>query len=195
MTEAHAGPPGDPAGHPPFSSRVEALSGEGAYRVLARAQALEAGGREIVHFEIGQPDTPTPPAVCEAGIRAIRDGRTRYTPPLRIGPLREAIAAWPEDLRVVLIASGGLSHFVIDEAFDHALIDAAQKRDLAWLRAIDEAQLQSGTSEVKNWLPVIAAASAAGMAMRVVDYVPCYRSEAGTGNAMGFVVWQPQRAH
>lgn len=108
--------------------------------------------------------------------------------------LRDAIAAWPEDLRVVLIASGGLSHFVIDEAFDHALIDAAQKRDLAWLRAIDEAQLQSGTSEVKNWLPVIAAASAAGMAMRVVDYVPCYRSEAGTGNAMGFVVWQPQSA-
>lgn len=109
--------------------------------------------------------------------------------------LRDALKAWPEGLRVALIASGGLSHFVIDEAFDHALIDAAQKGDLAWMRAIDETQLQSGTSEVKNWLPVIAAASAEGMAMRVVDYVPCYRSEAGTGNAMGFVVWQPQRAH
>ncbi len=108
--------------------------------------------------------------------------------------LREAIATWPEDLRVVLIASGGLSHFVIDEAFDHALIDAARANDLAWLRSIDEALLQSGTSEVKNWLPVMAAAGAAGMAMQVIDYVPCYRSEAGTGNAMGFVVWQPPSA-
>ncbi|MEW9572993.1 hypothetical protein ABQJ54_14645 [Rhodanobacter sp. Si-c] len=109
--------------------------------------------------------------------------------------LRDAVKAWPEDLRVAVVASGGLSHFVIDEEFDQALIEAAQKGDLAWLRAIDEAQLQSGTSEVKNWLPVIAAASAGEMAMRVVDYVPCYRSEAGTGNAMGFVVWQAKQTH
>jgi hypothetical protein len=109
--------------------------------------------------------------------------------------LRDAIKAWPETLRVALIASGGLSHFVIDEAFDRELIDAAFRGDLARLRDLDEAQLQSGTSEVKNWLPVIAAASVDGMAMRLVDYVPCYRSEAGTGNGMGFAVWQPQRAH
>lgn len=105
--------------------------------------------------------------------------------------LHDALVAWPDDVRVAVIASGGLSHFVIDEAFDHALLDAMTRRDTAYLREIDEALLQSGTSEVKNWLPVIAAANAGQMTMQLVDYVPCYRSAAGTGNAMGFVLWHP----
>jgi hypothetical protein len=105
--------------------------------------------------------------------------------------LRDALHAWPHDVRVALIASGGLSHFVIDEAFDRALLDAMSRADTAYLRGIDEALLQSGTSEVKNWLPVIAAANAEAMTMQLVDYVPCYRSAAGTGNAMGFVLWHP----
>lgn len=109
--------------------------------------------------------------------------------------MRDAIKAWPENMRVAVIASGGLSHFVIDEAFDQAFLDAAQNGDLAWLRAVDEDWLQSGTSEVKNWLPVIAAASAESMVMRLVDYVPCYRSEAGTGNAMGFALWHARNTH
>uniref|UniRef100_A0A0H3WZC6 Extradiol ring-cleavage dioxygenase class III enzyme subunit B domain-containing protein n=2 Tax=Pandoraea faecigallinarum TaxID=656179 RepID=A0A0H3WZC6_9BURK len=105
--------------------------------------------------------------------------------------LRDALSAWPQEVRVALIASGGLSHFVIDEAFDRALLDAMARADNAYLRGIDEALLQSGTSEVKNWLPVIAAANAEAMTMQLVDYVPCYRSAAGTGNAMGFVLWHP----
>jgi len=104
--------------------------------------------------------------------------------------LHQAIQSWPQAIRVALIASGGLSHFVIDEAFDTDLLDAMQRGDLDKLRHLDETLLQSGTSEVKNWLPVAAAAHTAGLAMRTVDYVPCYRSEAGTGNAMGFALWQ-----
>jgi len=60
--------------------------------MLARAQALEAVGRDIVHLEIGQPDFPTFENVAEAGIEAIRQGRTGYNPPTGVPALREVIA-------------------------------------------------------------------------------------------------------
>ena len=61
--------------------------------VLARAHALEAAGRRVVHMEIGEPDFTAPPAVVEAGMRALREGRTAYTATLGLPALREAIAA------------------------------------------------------------------------------------------------------
>jgi aspartate/methionine/tyrosine aminotransferase len=75
-----------------YAQRTDALTPEGAYQVLARAQALEAAGREIVHFEIGQPDFDTFANIRQAGIRAIEEGKTRYTPPPGIPALRKAIA-------------------------------------------------------------------------------------------------------
>jgi len=60
--------------------------------VLSRAQALERAGRHVVHMEIGEPDFTAPEPVVEAGVRAIRDGRTAYTATLGLQPLREAIA-------------------------------------------------------------------------------------------------------
>ena len=75
-----------------FAERVNHLIPEGAYQVLARAQAMEAEGREIVHLEIGQPDVPTFENVARAGIRAIEQGHTRYNPPAGVGALRQAIA-------------------------------------------------------------------------------------------------------
>jgi aspartate aminotransferase len=76
-----------------FAHRIEHLRAEGAYAVLARAQALEAQGREIIHLEIGQPDFETYPHVALAGIRAITAGKTRYNPPSGVPNLRRAIAA------------------------------------------------------------------------------------------------------
>jgi aspartate/methionine/tyrosine aminotransferase len=76
-----------------FAQRIAHLQPEGAYAVLARAQALEAQGREIVHLEIGQPDFDTYSHVSLAGIRAIADGQTRYNPPSGIPALRKAVAA------------------------------------------------------------------------------------------------------
>lgn len=68
--------------------------------LLARARALEAAGRRIVHMEIGEPDFPTPGPVVEAGIRALRAGRTHYTPAAGLAALREAISAsYPEACR------------------------------------------------------------------------------------------------
>lgn len=75
-----------------FTDRVTPLRPEGAYAVLARAQALEAQGRRIVHLEIGQPDFPTPEHVSAAGIQAIVDGRTKYNPPAGLPKFREMIA-------------------------------------------------------------------------------------------------------
>jgi aspartate/methionine/tyrosine aminotransferase len=86
--------------------------------VLARAHALEAAGRRVVHMEIGEPDFAAPEPVVEAGIRALRDGKTAYTPTLGIPALREAIAGFyetrfkvkadPARIAVTAGASGGL---------------------------------------------------------------------------------------
>ncbi|MEJ2732916.1 MAG: pyridoxal phosphate-dependent aminotransferase [Anaerolineae bacterium] len=76
----------------PFAHRISHLKPEGAYAVLARAQALEAQGREIIHLEIGQPDFETYPHIALAGIRAIATGQTRYNPPSGTLPLRQALA-------------------------------------------------------------------------------------------------------
>jgi aspartate/methionine/tyrosine aminotransferase len=74
------------------ASRVNALSGEGAFEVLAAARRLEGAGRHVVHLEIGEPDGSTPPHVIEAGVRALRDGHTRYVNPAGLPELRDAIA-------------------------------------------------------------------------------------------------------
>ena len=63
---------------PSIAPAVGRLGTEGAFAVLARARALEATGRDVIHLEIGEPDFETPPHVAEAGIAAIRAGETHY---------------------------------------------------------------------------------------------------------------------
>jgi len=75
-----------------FAHRTHHLAPEGAYQVLAKAGQLEAAGKEIIHFEIGQPDYETFSNVSLAGIKAISEGKTRYTDPAGIPALREVIA-------------------------------------------------------------------------------------------------------
>jgi hypothetical protein len=103
--------------------------------------------------------------------------------------LARAIASWPGDQKVVLIASGGLTHFVVNEGFDHQVIDAMEKGDAVALTSLPEGMFQSGTSEIKNWIVAAGAMAEAGLPMKLVDYVPCYRSEAGSGSGMGFAAW------
>ncbi len=75
-----------------FAQRMSRLGTETAFEVLARARALEAQGREVIHLEIGEPDFDTPAAIIEAGCDALRHGATHYTPSAGIPELREAIA-------------------------------------------------------------------------------------------------------
>lgn len=58
---------------------------------------MEAAGRSIIHMEIGEPDFPTPPPIVEAGICALREGHTHYTPALSLLALREAISGFYQD--------------------------------------------------------------------------------------------------
>jgi hypothetical protein len=103
--------------------------------------------------------------------------------------LARAVASWPEDWSVAVIASGGLTHFVVDEELDACILDGIKKGDVAALSRIPESMFQSGTSEIKNWIAAAGAMAEAGLSMNLLDYVPCYRSEAGTGSAMGFAQW------
>lgn len=101
--------------------------------------------------------------------------------------LGAALRSWPEDIRVGVVASGGLSHFVVDEELDRGLLRAIADRDEEHLRRIPEGKLQSGSSEIKNWL--VAAGALTELSFETVDYVPGYRSAGGTGCGMAFGRW------
>ncbi|MCP5051032.1 MAG: pyridoxal phosphate-dependent aminotransferase [bacterium] len=96
-----------------LADRTAHLEPEGAYAFLAKAQQIEATGREVIHLEIGQPDFPTFENVGAAGIRAIKNGETRYTPSTGIPALRETIArdtgnriGMPLDAKQVVVGPG-----------------------------------------------------------------------------------------
>lgn len=75
-----------------YAHRTNQLKAEGAYVVLARAQALEAQGRRVIHLEIGQPDFDTFANITLAGVRALSEGKTRYTPPAGMPAFRAVLA-------------------------------------------------------------------------------------------------------
>lgn len=76
----------------PLATRVERIAPFYVMALLARAQQLEAAGRDIIHLEVGEPDFACPEAVIEAGRQALAKGQTRYTPAQGIGELRQALA-------------------------------------------------------------------------------------------------------
>lgn len=102
--------------------------------------------------------------------------------------LRRAVESWSETCRVAVVASGGLSHFVIDEDLDRQVLDALQQHDAKALASLPRARLDSGNSEIRNWIALGGAID--HLRMQLIDYVPCYRSPAGTGCAMGFAQWR-----
>jgi hypothetical protein len=101
--------------------------------------------------------------------------------------LRRAIESWDAGARVAVVASGGLSHFVIDEELDQRVLGAFRSRDTASLGALSQGELMSGTSEIRNWL--VLAGATEQLELELLDYVPTYRSPAGTGCGMAFARW------
>ncbi|MGH2554827.1 MAG: pyridoxal phosphate-dependent aminotransferase [Actinomycetota bacterium] len=79
------------AAEPQLSSRMARLGTESAFEVLARARALEAQGRKIIHLEIGEPDFDTPVHIREAAAEALNQGYTHYGPAPGLPEVREAI--------------------------------------------------------------------------------------------------------
>jgi len=88
-----------------YAERMDLLGTETAFEVLAKARALEAQGRSIVHLEIGEPDFDTPAAIRDAAIRAIQEGFTHYGPSAGLPEVKEAIAAHISKDRALHVSS------------------------------------------------------------------------------------------
>ena len=103
--------------------------------------------------------------------------------------VRRAIESWDGRARVAVLASGGLSHIIVDEALDREVLAGLEGHDPQRLAAVPRAKMKGGTSEILNW---IALGGAVGpMTMTLVDYVPGYRSLPSTGCGMAFAYWTP----
>jgi hypothetical protein len=103
--------------------------------------------------------------------------------------LQRAIAASASDLRVGIFASGGLSHFIVDEELDRAVLDAIRAADIDYLAGLDARRLQAGSSEIRGWICAAAASADAGLTPKWIDYIPAYRTPALTGIGLGFARW------
>ncbi len=82
-----------------LSAAAGRIYGEAAFEVLAKAQELERKGKDILHFEIGEPDIETPENIAQAGIKAIKNKKTHYVPSIGITELRKAVQVEVEKTR------------------------------------------------------------------------------------------------
>lgn len=103
--------------------------------------------------------------------------------------LGRAVASWDKPQRVAVVASGGLSHFVVDEALDRAVIEGLEKEDAHALTGFPEGVFVHGTSEIKVWIAV-AGAMSESRRFGLVDYLPLYRTSAGSGIGACFGIWE-----
>jgi 3-O-methylgallate 3,4-dioxygenase len=101
--------------------------------------------------------------------------------------VRKSVEAFPGDARVGVLASGGLSHFLVDEELDRAILKALADKDRAFLQTLPRSKLHAGSSEILNWVAV--AGGAEGIDLGWFEYVPGYRTPAGTGTGMSFATW------
>jgi 3-O-methylgallate 3,4-dioxygenase len=121
-----------------------------------------------------------------------------YYPPNQPSPRRcvdlgtaiaQAVRALPGGRRAVVIASGGLSHFVVDTDLDTRLLAGMRAGDLDALAALPAGRMNSGTSEGRNWLVAAGAGAAEDLKHQWSEYLPAYRSPAGTGTGLAFGLW------
>lgn len=101
--------------------------------------------------------------------------------------VRQAIEAWDSPKRVAIMASGGLSHVVIDEEIDQMVIDGLKNKNPEALFRLPRERLWGGTSEILNWVALAGAME--DRELKYFEYVTTYRSPAATGCGMGFAYW------
>ncbi|HVA23902.1 MAG TPA: hypothetical protein VMW62_05860 [Chloroflexota bacterium] len=101
-----------------------------------------------------------------------------------------AIAEWKEPARVAVVASGGLSHFVVDEELDQMILSGLARKDPDQLCSVPRNRLYSAASESMNWIALGGVMQDQPLNMEVVDYVPVYRTPVGTGGGWAFARWQ-----
>lgn len=101
--------------------------------------------------------------------------------------VRKAIESWNSDKKVALMASGGLSHVVIDEEIDAMVIEGLKNKKPESLFRLPRQKLRGGTSEILNWVALAGAME--DRQLEYLEYVTTYRSPAATGCGMGFAYW------
>jgi hypothetical protein len=101
--------------------------------------------------------------------------------------VRKAIESWDSSKRVAIMASGGLSHVVIDEEIDAMTIDGLKNKKPEVLFRLPRERLRGGTSEILNWVALAGAME--NRDLKYLEYVTTYRSPAATGCGMGFAYW------
>jgi Catalytic LigB subunit of aromatic ring-opening dioxygenase len=116
------------------------------------------------------PNQPTPQRCHELGLA-----------------IRELVASFPENIKVGILASGGLSHFLVNEELDGKVVKALEAKDFDTLRTLPARLLHTGSSEIRNWITTAAAAS--DLTLDWISYVPAYRSRAMTGVGLCFAHW------
>jgi len=154
-------------------TRLARPRGEGHAFGFVHRRLMASGVMPIVPLVVNTyypPNQPTPRRCLALGIS-----------------IRKAIEAWREDARIGILASGGLSHFTIDEDLDRGVLAACRARDGEALASLPAARLNSGSSEIRNW--IVTAGAAGGLDTDWQAYVPLYRTPAGTGCGMAFAAW------
>jgi hypothetical protein len=168
---------------------IEALSEEFD---IASSKSLRAGEGEghamaYVHRHVMDAGKPVP---------IVPVFLNTYFPPNQPSPrrcyklgqaARRAVDAFAGDSRVGVLASGGLSHFLVDEELDRAILKALADKDRAFLQTLPRHKLHAGSSEILNWVAIAGAAE--GIDLDWFEYVPGYRTPAGTGTGMSFATW------
>jgi 3-O-methylgallate 3,4-dioxygenase len=101
--------------------------------------------------------------------------------------VRKAVESWDSEKRVAIMASGGLSHVVIDEEIDQMTLDGLRNKRPEVLWRLPRERLWGGTSEILNWVALAGAVES--MELKYLEYVTTYRSPAATGCGMGFAYW------
>jgi hypothetical protein len=102
--------------------------------------------------------------------------------------VRKAVESFAGDERIGILASGGLSHFLVDEDFDRAILKACADKDAEFLRSLPRNKLHAGSSEILNWVALAGAAE--HLDLDWFEYVPGYRTPAGTGTGLSFATWR-----
>ena len=159
---------------------------------LGASERLPGGEGEghaiaYVHRRVMEPDKP---------VAAVPVFLNTYFPPNQPRPrrcyefgqaIRKSVEAYGEDLRVGVLASGGLSHFLVDADIDRAILNACADKNAEFLKTLPRNKLHAGSSEILNWVAVAGAVE--HLDLNWFEYVPGYRTPAGTGTGLSFATW------
>lgn len=160
--------------HSILAERMKSIKSFHVMEILARARHLASSGRSIIHMEVGEPDFTTPAPIVEAGLQALKEGQTKYTPACGIPELREQIAQWywqrfqvkvdPERVIVTPGASGALQLALAALVNPHdevLLTDPGYPCNRHFVRLFEGKPISLPVTAAQNYQPTLAQLQAA----------------------------------